>query len=99
MNGIDRVLGRHFATGEPIELTVENGRIASVDAIPASADLPYIAPAFFDLQINGCLGHDFSSETLSLEKIRCIVRTCREHGIGASARRSSPTALPHCITA
>jgi N-acetylglucosamine-6-phosphate deacetylase len=42
-----------------------------------------VAPALFDLQINGCGGRNFSSERLTLDDIRHVVRECRRHGIGA----------------
>jgi N-acetylglucosamine-6-phosphate deacetylase len=44
---------------------------------------PFVAPALFDLQINGCHGHSFNSERLTLDAIREVVQTCRQHGIGA----------------
>ncbi len=44
---------------------------------------PFIAPALFDLQINGCGGHSFNSENLTLDAIREVVHTCRRHGVGS----------------
>src|SRR5439155_10601298 len=43
----------------------------------------WVAPALFDLQINGCAGHNFSSTKLGRESIRQVVAICRQHGIGA----------------
>lgn len=73
---------RHYATGQPVAVTAENGRIAAVgpsDQNPAR----WVAPAFFDPQINGCLGISFNSPTLTAEQIRTVVDQCRKHGIGA----------------
>jgi N-acetylglucosamine-6-phosphate deacetylase len=42
----------------------------------------WVAPALFDLQINGCDGHSFSSERLTVDSVRHVVRVCRDHGIG-----------------
>lgn len=72
---------RHYATGESIELTVTDGRIAS---IRPSAELPtaWVAPAFFDPQINGCLGVSFNAPTLTADGIRTVVAECRRHGVG-----------------
>lgn len=72
---------RHYATGEPIAVTVEGGRIASVvpsDQRPAG----WIAPAFFDVQINGCLGIGFNLPALTKEQVRKVAEVCRSHGIG-----------------
>ena len=43
--------------------------------------MPWIAPAFCDVQINGCDGISFNAETLTLEQIRHVVAVCRKHGI------------------
>jgi N-acetylglucosamine-6-phosphate deacetylase len=40
-----------------------------------------VAPALFDLQINGCDGHGFSSETLTVDAVRHVVGVCRRHGV------------------
>ncbi len=81
-----RVRARHFATGELLDLVLGNGKIGEIG--PANGTKPdleagYVAPAFFDLQINGCGGQDFGSETLDENKIRVIVATCHQHGIGS----------------
>jgi N-acetylglucosamine-6-phosphate deacetylase len=73
---------RHYATQLPIALAVEAGRIVSVSPAPDAADLPWVAPSFFDIQINGCLGKGFVSPTLTPADVRLIADTCRDHGIG-----------------
>jgi N-acetylglucosamine-6-phosphate deacetylase len=73
---------RHFATDQPIAITIDNGTIVRIDPIPDMASLPFVAPAFFDLQINGAAGHNFSSGNLTIEDIRAVVGICRQHGIG-----------------
>ena len=72
---------RHYATGKPIAVTVEARRIA---AIADSDQQPqaWIAPAFFDPQINGCLGISFNSPALIPEQVRTVAEVCRTHGIG-----------------
>jgi N-acetylglucosamine-6-phosphate deacetylase len=73
---------RHYATGEPLAVTVAGGRIAAVgpsDANPTG----WVAPAFFDVQINGCLGIGFNSPTLTAEQVHAVTGECRRHGIGA----------------
>ena len=88
---------RHYATGRPIAVRIEDGRIA---AIQKSEQNPtdWIAPAFFDPQINGCLGISFNSPTLETDQVRTVAETCRKHGIGGLCRRLSPTVLKPSTT-
>ncbi len=81
-----RLRARHYTTGEPIDVVTAGGRIASI-AAPSDAKpdrvAGWIAPALFDLQINGCDGHSFNSQDLTAESVRHVVAVCRRHGIGA----------------
>src|SRR5271170_7749211 len=77
---------RHYATGATIDVRCEHGQIRNV--VPAGNDRPdheagWIAPAWFDLQINGGAGMAFSSDQLTAESIAGVVAVCRQHGIGA----------------
>src|SRR5262249_5467704 len=79
------IQARHYATGEPVEITCAHGKIESVLPSPrlSGPPSPWVAPALFDLQINGCDGHSFNSEWLTPDTIRHVVGVCRRHGIGA----------------
>jgi N-acetylglucosamine-6-phosphate deacetylase len=73
---------RHYATGRPVAAAVEGSRITSVspsDRNPRS----WVAPSFFDPQINGCKGISFNSADLTPEQVRAVADECRAHGIGA----------------
>lgn len=73
---------KHYRTGAAVAVAVEAGRIVSVapsDRNPRE----WIAPAFFDPQINGCLGISFNSPDLTPEHVRTVADVCRAHGIGA----------------
>lgn len=73
---------KHYATGRPVAVTVEGGTITAVadsDRRPEA----WVAPAFFDPQINGCLGIGFNSPSLTPERVRTVADECRKHGIGA----------------
>jgi N-acetylglucosamine-6-phosphate deacetylase len=68
-----------------VEVTCDRGRICAVTAPgPRAPDLEagWVAPALFDLQINGCHGHSFSSEALTVDVVRRVVEVCRRHGVG-----------------
>ena len=61
-----KVVGRHYRTGQAVEVELGE-RIVGVRELAgrtaAEPDLPWIAPGFVDLQINGYLGREFSSRT------------------------------------
>ncbi len=81
-----RLRARHYAAGHLIDLFCENGIIAAIET-PGAESLDHqagwVAPALFDLQINGCDGHSFNSAQLTVDDIRHVVQTCRKHGIGS----------------
>lgn len=77
-----RISAKYFATGQPHALDFEHGRIAELKKTSTNPSL-WFAPAFFDPQINGCLGHSFSSEKTKTEGFLAIVAECRKHGIGS----------------
>lgn len=81
-----RIRARHYANGQAVEVCCSEGRILSIGpptSEPATIDADWIAPAFFDLQINGCGGHSFNSPKLTIDQVRHVVGVCREHGIAA----------------
>jgi N-acetylglucosamine-6-phosphate deacetylase len=80
-----RIRARHYATGEPVEVVCAGGKIQAIQApTEATADLTagWVAPALFDLQINGCAGQGFFAENLTTHGVRNVVDLCRQHGIG-----------------
>jgi len=92
-----RLRARHYATGEPIDVVTAAGRITTV-AAPADAApdrvADWIAPALFDLQINGCDGHSFNSDRLTADSVRHVVAVCRRHGLGAFCPTLVTNAFP-----
>ena len=81
-----RIRARHYATGTPVEILWEEGRILSLgppSPLPADAEAGWVAPALFDLQINGCDGRSFSGEKLTADDVHHVVAVCRTHGIAS----------------
>jgi N-acetylglucosamine-6-phosphate deacetylase len=79
-----KIHARHYASGESIAIQCVNGLISSIGPINSSAadlEADWVAPAFFDLQINGCLGHSFNSAELTTEHVHEVAAKCRSHGI------------------
>src|SRR6516225_5420815 len=88
------IRAHHYATGQLVDLTWTGGCVESVGvpgAIRPDLTADWIAPAFFDLQINGCGGHSFSSAALTPDDVRLVVDVCRQHGIAGLC----PTLVTH----
>ncbi|MDZ7619609.1 MAG: amidohydrolase family protein [Patescibacteria group bacterium] len=75
---------RRFDTGEPVKMSLDNGRIAAMEPFtgPGTADsLPWVAPGLIDLQVNGYGGQEFSSETLTVEHVAQIAAAMENFGV------------------
>lgn len=75
---------RSYENGEPIKVTIAGTRIRSVEpAWPSEsvADWPYIAPALFDLQINGHGGVWFSSDSLTRSDVLQALEPHYRYGV------------------
>jgi N-acetylglucosamine-6-phosphate deacetylase len=80
-----RIRAHHYGTGELVDITCDRGRITTIDppsSLPPDREAGWVAPALFDLQINGCDGLHFNSERLTPEMVRHVAAVCRRHGIG-----------------
>jgi len=88
-----RRVARHFETCQWVDLTLEGGRIASVGPGDGPEEIlgddDWIAPAFWDLQINGRWGVSFSSPDLTVEQVASVVRA--QAGLGTA--RLCPTLI------
>ena len=74
---------RHYRTGERIRLAISGGHIVDLQSEPDSAvtdDDDWVAPAFWDIQLNGRWGHSFSSPELTVPQVNAIVRAQRSLG-------------------
>jgi N-acetylglucosamine-6-phosphate deacetylase len=88
---------RHYLTGQPVEIEYVGGTVVRVSSAIGPVD-GWVAPALFDLQINGCRGISFNSPTLTVEQVRTVIDECRGHGIGGllpTLVTNSAAALTH----
>lgn len=98
-----RIRARHYRSGELVDITCEGGRIRSVQppsSLPPDHAGSWVAPAFFDLQVNGCHGKSFHAPELSVDDVDQIVRVCRTHGtlfFCPAVVTSSPETLLHVL--
>jgi N-acetylglucosamine-6-phosphate deacetylase len=73
---------RHYQTGQFVDVVVIGDRIESVEPSEGGhADDGWIAPALFDLQINGGLGISFNAQTLKPEDVSRVTHLCHRHGV------------------
>jgi N-acetylglucosamine-6-phosphate deacetylase len=85
---------RHYATGERIDVRYERGTVTRMSPAGSEAvdrEAGWVAPALFDLQINGCHGIAFSSPRITVEQVRTVVEASRGHGIAGLL----PTLVTH----
>lgn len=93
-----RIRARHYASGEPVDITCEGARIRSVQSpssLPPDHSGEWVAPAFFDIQVNGCGGKSFHSLELTIDDVEEIAAACRRHGTLSFC----PTVLTDCFEA
>ena len=70
----EKIIAKSVFSNSPVELEIEDGNIISVQQsnVATEAPLDYIAPGFFDIQVNGYAGKDYSS-TLTPDEILHLV--------------------------
>ena len=62
LNAQQIIEGIHYATGKPIQVSIENGKISKIKSIDKLSENKknFIAPGFFDNQVNGFAGVSFA---------------------------------------
>ncbi|GAB1450344.1 N-acetylglucosamine-6-phosphate deacetylase [Draconibacterium sp.] len=71
INAQQMIEGIHYATGKPVQIKIEKGKIAEIKSINKLKDetsKTYIAPGFFDNQVNGFAGVSFAFGESDLTK-------------------------------
>lgn len=75
---------RSYENGEPLRITIKGDRIRSVEPAWPSSDLaewPFVAPALFDMQINGHGGVWFSDDQLTSSDVLKALKPYYNHGV------------------
>lgn len=73
---------RRYDDSRPVAVTIGGGRMTALEA--ADRDVPrdlYVAPGFFDLQINGYGGVWFGDPGVTAEQVLAVLSACWAHGI------------------
>lgn len=82
--------GLSLFSGSPVRIRVEGSSIVEVTERPRDESLPYLAPGFIDLQVNGYQGMDYTAATFAEGDV--------ERLIAALAPSGTTTHLPTIIT-
>ena len=75
-----RYKGINALTGEANEIEIRHTRITEIKKIAPSNELPYLAPGFFDMQVNGNKGYGYSHEDFSEDSIKKIISSLDASG-------------------
>ena len=82
MNG-HKLRGRHYQTGESVEIDVADNRIRSVIPVAHDPEYPWLAPALVDLQVNGYAGVDFQRDIVTADDLHHAAAALARDGCGA----------------
>ncbi|MAD79421.1 MAG: amidohydrolase family protein [Pirellulaceae bacterium] len=86
-----QILGRRYDTGEPVNITVADGRVARIEPAKPNEGAPWVGPGLVDLQINGYGGQEFNDPQLDVDRIVAIGRAMDADGVTSYL----PTATTH----
>ncbi|HEY2839459.1 MAG TPA: amidohydrolase family protein [Pirellulales bacterium] len=92
------IVGRRYDTTEAVSITITGETISAIRSLPEAArqnDLPWIAPALIDIQINGYGGQEFSSPDLTPEAVARVVR--RQFASGVARLCPTLTTNSHAV--
>ncbi|MBE3118174.1 MAG: amidohydrolase family protein [Candidatus Atribacteria bacterium] len=65
--------GRSLSSGKGIDLTIGGGRILKVAESDLSPDSPYLSPGFFDIQVNGFAGIDYTAANFNTQHVHSMI--------------------------
>ena len=96
-----QIFGRRYDTGEFINITVADGRVASLEPAQPNEGVPWVGPGLVDLQINGYGGQEFNDPQLDVDRIVAIGRAMDADGVTSylpTATTHSNEMLSHVMT-
>lgn len=71
---------RHFATRQPVRVRWADGAITALEPAAAAPEGLWLAPALFDVQVNGYAGVDFQRDNLTAAELLYAARGLRSAG-------------------
>jgi len=75
------LIARRYDSDRPVRIEMEGGRIARIVPAADAPGLPFVAPGFCDLQINGYQGVEFNDPKLTAEQVRAAALSQDTFGV------------------
>lgn len=91
------IVARRFDTLRPVEITIDQGRIARLTPAAEGPGLALVGPGLVDLQINGYGGVEFNDPHLSVEKVRQVALS--QDAFGVTGFLATTTTDSHAVLA
>lgn len=75
-----RYQGISVFTNQAVDISIQGDKIAEIAQRDVSDRLPYISPGFFDIQVNGYYGSDYSLDDFSEKHLNNIIASLAASG-------------------
>ncbi|MFN0018911.1 MAG: N-acetylglucosamine-6-phosphate deacetylase [Pirellulaceae bacterium] len=75
------LVGRRYDSDRAVRIQIEQGHITRIKPAGDTPGLPYVAPGFCDLQINGYKGVEFNDPKLTVEQVRKAALSQDQFGV------------------
>lgn len=72
--------GKDYRTGRGIRIRCEGGKIVAIEDVEVADEAEWIAPALFELQVNGYGGVDFQQANLGKEQLKTAAEALERDG-------------------
>jgi N-acetylglucosamine-6-phosphate deacetylase len=74
-------VGIDVFSGRPLQVETAKGIVQGVQEVESGDDLPYLSPGFFDIQVNGYRGLDYSADDLEPRHVDRIIADLAAAGV------------------
>jgi N-acetylglucosamine-6-phosphate deacetylase len=78
------VEGTSVEDGQPVRVTIHDGRIAAIERIAGAADAVWIGPGWLDVQVNGFEGHDPNAVDADANATAAMIRSLWRFGVSGA---------------
>lgn len=77
-----KISGRTIFDNRPIEITITDGVVKSIDSLATTESKMWIAPALTDIQVNGFFGFDLNTDTVKPSDVCGMIHALWRVGTG-----------------
>jgi N-acetylglucosamine-6-phosphate deacetylase len=76
--------GNSIEDGQPVRITIRDGRIGAIERIEGPTDAAWIGPGWLDIQVNGFEGHDPNAVDANASATTQMVRALWRFGVSGA---------------